>query len=228
MNDSHLNLNSRHRKVAKFFAAIFFVAIIFFIFFYSYRYFSLNKEREVSYQVNDVLREIIDQKIFPPSSEKNKKKENLDYSNLSKKLYQIYKMNSSTINGKRALWYSSYFDFKSKKFKDSLKKVLLIIKNDEFYLTPNAFYLQVLIYENLEQFDKAQKIIDKFIKNYTDHYLNFNIRIARARIYLMMRNRDEAYKEYLELKKNSEYISYTDIIEEKIQQFHLIDLVKKK
>lgn len=228
MSDS-LNLNSRYRKFINIFATVLLVVLILIFCLYLYSYFSLSKERNISNQVNKILENTIDERMFgPPKEEEDKDSDEKKKSELSKKLYEIYKENSSSVNGKRALWYSARFDFELGNFTNSLNKTLLLSTDKKFYLTPNVLYFQAIIYENLNQLEQSLKIIENFTKDYPDHHLNFSIRMMKAKLFLMMNNNDRAYQEYLELKKNSEYLNYTDLIEEKIQQVSLLNLIKNK
>ena len=226
-----LNLDNRYRKVATIILIVIAVASVLGLGFYGYFSFDNNKEEKIAGEVNKVIENIIDENIFPNFSQdktNQNQEQNKDFSNLSQKLEKIHDKNSSSVNGKRALWYSAGFDFKEKNFTNALKKVTLLAEDKGFFLAPQCLYLQALIYENLEDLKKSQKAIEQFNKNYPKHYLQFNMRMMKAKIYLLMGNGDEAYREYLELKKNSEYLSYADLIEEKIQQIRLINLTKKK
>lgn len=228
MSDS-LKLNNRYRKFLSIFSVFIAILLLFITIFYLYSSSATSKEKKISIQVNKILEDIIDERIFG-SVEKNNKNSssNTNFLQLSKELYEIYKKNSSSINGKRALWYSARFDVKLGDFKNSLEKILLISNDKNFYLAPNILYLQAVIYENLNQLEDSLKVIENFTKQYSEHYLNFNIRMMKAKIFLIMNSNDRAYQEYLELKKNSDYLSYTDLIEEKIQQISFLNLIKKK
>ena len=227
-----LNLDNRYRKVATIMLIVVAVASVLGLGFYGYFSFDNNKEEKIAGEVNKVIENIIDENIFPNFSQdktnQNQEQNKIDFSSLNQKLEKIHKKNSFSVNGKRALWYSACFNFKEKKFTNALKKVTLLAEDKGFFLAPQCLYLQALIYESLEDLKKSQKVIEQFNKNYSKHYLQFNMKMMKAKNFLLMGNGDEAYREYLELKKNSEYLSYADLIEEKIQQIRLINLTKKK
>jgi tetratricopeptide (TPR) repeat protein len=167
-------------------------------------------ERKVSSQVNPLHMEYLQ---LQQKSERSLS-DNVRLGDIRGSLYDIYTKNSSSLNGRRALFVAAQIYQQEGEFARAAEYYALVKSRRSYYLAPQAALFEAFCYEDLGEYQKAVDVLQDVSTRYADHFVYGEVMLALARNYQLLNNIDQATKIYQDLSEKQdlgEYASAADL-----------------
>ena len=186
---------------------LFLSILLIFIILYSYTSYRNDKDRELSFEINESIQEYLKDVAKQGTNVEliDSQKKNID------ELKSFYSSNKGYKNGVRALYMSALFEYKNNLLKEAKRSFEIIFnEHQSHYLAPIALFYLANISEIEGSIEGSINFLEQYKENYFDNFLIGEVILSLARNYLIVGNFLKANNILKDIMNNEKFNRYQD------------------